>query len=46
MMTLAKRESCLTEFDNRLWLTTLDTVTVEKDGRLLFRFFDGSEIYN
>ncbi len=46
MSTLAKREGCLAEFDNRLWLMTVDTVTVEKDGRLLFRFYDGTEIYN
>ncbi len=43
--TLAKREGLLTEFDNCLWLTTVDQVLVETDGRLLFRFFAGTEIY-
>ena len=28
----------LTEFDEKLWLTTIDTVTVHADGRMTFKF--------
>lgn len=41
---LAGRDNLLTEFDDRLWLTVVDTVTVRKDGVLAFRFQDGTEI--
>ena len=41
---LSKREELLTEFDNCLWLTVVDTVTVQSDGVLVFRFNDGTEI--
>ena len=41
---LSKREELLTEFDNCLWLTFVDTVTVQSDGILLFKFNDGTEI--
>lgn len=41
---LSKRGELLTEFDNCLWLTVVDTVTVRKDGTLIFRFNDGTEI--
>ena len=41
---LAKRDELLTEFDNCLWLTVVDTVTVQSDGILLFKFNDGTEI--
>ena len=34
----------LTEFDEKLWLTVIDTVTVHADGRLTFRFQGGTEI--
>ena len=34
----------LTEFDEKLWLTTIDTVTVHADGRMTFRFQGGTEI--
>ena len=40
---LKSRENLLTEFDDRLWLYTLEYATVNKDGTILFRFFDGSE---
>ena len=32
----------LTEFDEKLWLTVIDTVTVHADGRLTFKFQGGS----
>ena len=41
---LLKRDEQLTEFDNCLWLTVVDTVTVQSDGILLFKFNDGTEI--
>ena len=34
----------LTEFDEKLWLTTIDKVSVYADGRLVFRFQSGVEI--
>ena len=34
----------LTEFDEKLWLTVIDTVTVHADGRMTFRFRSGTEI--
>ena len=41
---LLKRDELLTEFDNCLWLTVVDTVTVRKDGTLIFKFNDDTEI--
>lgn len=41
---LSKRDELLTEFDNCLWLTVVDTVTIRKDGTLVFKFNDGTEI--
>ena len=34
----------LTEFDEKLWLTIIDTVTVHTDGRMAFKFQGGTEI--
>ena len=33
-----------TEFDEKLWLTIIDTVTVHADGRMIFKFQGGTEI--
>ena len=41
---LSKRDELLTEFDNCLWLTVADKVTVRKDVTLVFKFNDGTEI--
>ena len=41
---LSKREELLTEFDNCLWLTVVDAVTIRKDGTLIFKFNDDTEI--
>lgn len=35
----------LSEFDEKLWLTVIDTVTAHADGRLTFKFQGGAEIY-
>ena len=34
----------LSEFDDKLWLTVIDTVTVHADGRTTFKFQGGTEI--
>lgn len=34
----------ITEFDEKLWLTTIDAVTVHADGRMTFKFQGGTEI--
>ena len=34
----------LTDLDEKLWLTVIDTVTVHADGRLTFKFQGGTEI--
>ena len=34
----------LAEFDKKLWLTTIDTVTVHAGGRMAFEFQGGTEI--
>lgn len=33
-----------TEFDETLWLHVIDTVTVNREGSMLFRFKGGTEI--
>ncbi len=33
----------ITEFDEKLWLTIIDTVTVHADGRMIFKFQGGIE---
>ena len=33
----------LAEFDKKLWLTTIDTVTVHADGRMTFKFQGGTK---
>ena len=34
----------LTEFDEKLWLTIIDTITVHADGRMTFKFQGGTVI--
>ena len=34
----------LTDFDDKLWLTIIDTATVHADGRMTFKFQGGTEI--
>ena len=40
----AERDEPITEFDDCLWLTSIDRVTVRNDGVLVFRFNYGGEI--
>ena len=44
MFELHERDAAITEFDDRLWLTTVDKVTVHRDGRLVFLFQNGTEV--
>lgn len=41
---IEKRPLALTEFDETVWLTTVDRVTVGIDGEMAFRFRNGTEI--
>ena len=44
MFELAEYGEPITEFDDRLWLTVIDTVTVHRDGRMTFKFQTGHEM--
>lgn len=44
MFELHERDGVITEFDDRLWLWTVEKVTAHSDGRLVFTFFNGQEI--
>lgn len=44
MFELSEFEHSITEFDEQLWMMVVETVTVYKDGRLVFRFRNGTEI--
>ena len=44
MFELAEYGDPITEFDDRLWLTVIDTVTVHRDVQLTFKFQTGHEI--
>ena len=41
---LKKQPLAITEWNERLWITLLDTATVQCDGRIVFRFKSGREI--
>ena len=41
---LKKQPLAVTEWDDRFWITLLDTATVQRDGKILFRFKSGKEI--
>lgn len=44
MGELEKIEQPITEFDRKIWLAFIDSVLVKKDGRLVFKFKNGTEI--
>ena len=44
MFELVERQDAITEFDDRLWLATVDKATVYSDGRLVFLFQNGTEV--
>jgi site-specific DNA recombinase len=41
---IESRPLAITEFDEKLWLTVIDTATVGRDGTMDFRFKNGSEV--
>jgi site-specific DNA recombinase len=41
---LKKQPLAITEWNERLWITLLDTATVKRNGRIVFRFKSGKEI--
>ena len=41
---LVKNDNLLSDFDDWLWLTTVDKVVVQKDGGLLFKFYNGMKM--
>lgn len=43
-MELSKCKKLLTGFDEKLWVTAVDKVTVFQDSRLVFSFKDETEI--
>lgn len=44
--TVESRDGLLSEFDPHLWLITVENVTVLRNGKMSFRFFDGTEVTN
>lgn len=42
--TVESRDGLLTKFDPHLWLTTIEKVTIASDGKMLFCFFDETEV--
>jgi len=41
---IKSRENTLDEFDEWLWMVTISKVTILRDGKLVFRFKDGTEV--
>lgn len=44
MKELEKRDEPLRQFDDMLWLSTIESATLKNDGSLMFRFKNGTEI--
>jgi len=44
MIQLAERDGVLKEFDEKLWLVSIDKVTVYPESKLVFHFFGGYKI--
>jgi hypothetical protein len=42
--TLKKQPLTVPEWNERLWITLLDTATVNRDGKIVFKFKSGKEI--
>ena len=40
----AQESDTITEFDEKLWLTIIDTVTIHADGRMTFKFRGGKTL--
>ena len=41
---IESRPLAITEFDEKLWLAVIDAVTVGRDGMVVFRLRNGSEV--
>ena len=44
IVTLKKQPLAVNKWDERIWITLLETATVQRDGRIVFRFKSGREI--
>ena len=44
MFELHEIENPITTFDNKLWISVIESITVKNNGTLLFRFRNGMEI--
>lgn len=44
LSVVRKQKAPLAEFDEQTWFATMDCITAQRDGRLVFRFKDGTEI--
>ena len=44
MFEIHERDGLLERFDEKLWLTTIESVQVQHDGSLVFRFNSGMEV--
>ena len=44
MFEIHEQERFIEDFSDKLWLTTIDTVTVCHDGKMVFRFKNGMEV--
>lgn len=44
IQNLKSCQEALLEFDDRIWIAAIDKVVVQPDGKLVFRFKDGTEI--
>ena len=42
--SLESSPQALIVFDDKVWATSIDRVTVTEDGKLVFRFMDGTEV--
>ena len=44
MFEIHERESVIEDFDERLWITSIEKVTVNHDGSMVFSFKNGMEV--
>ena len=44
MFEIHERDGLLEKFDEKLWLTTIESVQVNHDGSLVFKFNSGMEV--
>ena len=44
MFQIHEQDGMIEKFDEKLWLTTIDQVLIHHDGRMIFRFRNGTEV--